>query len=55
MVTIDVTEEEAANLLGIPHGDVMQVALILVAHVHDTKFQPGSRQPVQSMIRWEKW
>jgi nitroreductase len=48
-------EEEAANLLGIPYGDVMQVALIPVAHVHGMKFRPGSRQPVQTMIHWEIW
>jgi nitroreductase len=48
-------EEEAANLLGIPYGDVMQVALIPVAHVQGRKFRPGSRQPVQTMIHWETW
>jgi nitroreductase len=46
-------EEEASNLLGIPYGDVMQVALIPVAHVQGTKFRPGSRQPVRTMIHWE--
>ena len=40
---------------GIPYGDVMQVALIPVAHVHGMKFRPGSRQPVQTMIHWETW
>jgi nitroreductase len=48
-------EEEAANLLGIPYGDVMQVALIPVAHVQGREFRPGSRQPVQTMIHWETW
>src|SRR5882724_1178690 len=48
-------EEEAANLLGIPYRDVMQVALIPVAHVQGTTFRPGSRQPVQTMIHWETW
>jgi nitroreductase len=48
-------EEEAANLLGIPYEDVMHVALIPVAHVPGTKFRPGSRQPVQTMIHWEIW
>jgi nitroreductase len=46
-------EEEEANLLGIPHGDVIQVALIPVAHVQGTELPPGSRQPVQTMIHWE--
>ena len=48
-------EEEAANLLGIPYGEVMQVALIPVAHAQGAAFRPGSRQPVQTMIRWETW
>jgi nitroreductase len=48
-------EEEAAKLLGVPYGDVMQVALIPVAHVRGTKFRPGSRQPVRTMIHWETW
>jgi len=48
-------EEEAASLLGIPYRDVMQVALIPVAHVQGTTFRPGSRQPVQTMIHWETW
>jgi nitroreductase len=48
-------EEEAANLLGIPYGEVMQVALIPVAHAQGIAFRPGSRQPVQTMIRWETW
>jgi nitroreductase len=46
-------EEEAAKLLGIPYGVVMQVALIPVAHVRGPAFRPGSRQPVQTMIHWE--
>jgi nitroreductase len=48
-------EEEAANLVGIPYGEVMQVALIPVAYVQGTEFRPGSRRPVQTMIHWETW
>jgi nitroreductase len=48
-------EEEAAKLLGIPYGDVMQVALIPVAHVRGTEFRPGSRRPIETMIHWETW
>jgi hypothetical protein len=43
------------KLLGIPYGDVMQVALIPVAQVHGTVFRPGSRWSVQTMIHWETW
>jgi nitroreductase len=48
-------EEEAAKLLGIPYRDVMQVALIPVAHAQGTAFRPGPRQPVQTTIHWETW
>jgi len=48
-------EEEAAHLLGIPYAEVMQVALIPVAHTQGTTFRPGPRQPVQTMIHWETW
>jgi nitroreductase len=48
-------EEEAAKLLAIPYGEVMQVALIPVAHVQGTEFRPGLRQPVQTMIHRETW
>lgn len=48
-------EEEAAHLLGIPYEDVMQVALIPVAHTHGTEFRPGVRAPVETVLHWETW
>ena len=48
-------EEEAATLLGIPHADVAQVALIPVAYTLGTDFKPGPRQPLASMIHWDAW
>ncbi len=48
-------EEETANLLGIPHTDVMQVALIPVAHTIGTEFKPGSRSPAETVTHWETW
>jgi len=48
-------EAEAANLLGIPYRDVMQVALIPVAYSQGTAFRSGPRQPVQTTIHWETW
>jgi nitroreductase len=48
-------EEEAAKLLGIPYGDVMQVALIPVAYTQGREFRRGSRQPVRNMIHSEAW
>lgn len=48
-------EEEAARLLGIPSQEVMQVALIPVAHTLGTDFKPARRKPLQTMVHWERW
>ena len=47
--------EEAAQLLGIPYAEVMQVALIPVAHTQGTVFRPGPRKPLETMTHWESW
>jgi nitroreductase len=48
-------EREAAELLGIPYDDVMQVALIPVAYTLGTDFKPGLRKPLETMVHWEGW
>ena len=48
-------EEEAAQLLGIPHAEVTQVALIPVAYTHGTAFKTGPRKPLETMIHWDTW
>jgi nitroreductase len=48
-------EREAAALLGIPYDDVMQAALIPVAHTVGTDFRPGRRRPLETMAHWERW
>jgi nitroreductase len=48
-------EEEAARLLGIPHAEVTQVAMIPVAYTHGTAFQTGPRNPLATMIHWDAW
>jgi nitroreductase len=48
-------EQEAAQLLDIPHADVTQVALIPVAYTLGTDFQPGPRKPLETMIHWDTW
>lgn len=48
-------EREAAALLGIPHDDVMQTALIPVAHTIGEEFRPGARQPLASIVHWDAW
>lgn len=48
-------EREAAQILGIPYDEVMQAALIPVAHTLGTDFQPTKRKPVEDVVRWNQW
>jgi nitroreductase len=48
-------EREAADLLGIPYDDVMQAAMIPVAHTIGDQFRPGPRQPLDSIVHWDQW
>lgn len=48
-------EREAAAVLGIPYEQVMQVALIPVAHTIGTDFKPGPRIPADQRVHWDNW
>ena len=48
-------EEEAAQVLGIPYAEVMQACLIPVAYTQGTRFKPGWREPLDTIIHWETW
>ena len=48
-------EREAAELLGIPYDRVMQTALIPVAYTLGTEFQPAKREPLETLVHWERW
>ena len=48
-------EEEAAQALGIPYAEVMQVALIPVAHTLGADFKPAPRAPLDTMVHWDAW
>jgi nitroreductase len=48
-------EERAAEILGIPYGEVTQVALIPVAYTLGTDFKPGKRKPLDTMVHWNSW
>jgi nitroreductase len=48
-------EQEAAELLGIPYEEVMQAALIPVAHTIGTDFRPGVRAPLDTFVHWDGW
>jgi nitroreductase len=48
-------EREAAEILGIPYDEVMQAALIPVAHTKGTDFRPGRRAPLETMVHRDAW
>jgi nitroreductase len=48
-------EREAADVLGIPYEQVMQVGLIPVAYTLGTDFKPGARKPLESVLHWNRW
>jgi len=48
-------EREAAEILGIPYGEVMQIALLPVAYTLGTEFKASRRNPLDSMAHWESW
>jgi nitroreductase len=48
-------EEEAAEVLGIPYDEVMQAALIPVAHTIGSDFKAGSRRPLDTFVAWDRW
>jgi nitroreductase len=48
-------EREAAELLGVPFGKVMQAALIPVAYSVGTDFRPAARHPLDTMVHWDRW
>ncbi|GHO76873.1 putative oxidoreductase [Ktedonobacter sp. SOSP1-85] len=48
-------EQEAADILGIPYEQVMQVGLIPVAYTLGTTFKPAARKPLDTVLHWERW
>jgi nitroreductase len=48
-------EREAAEILGIPYEEVMQVALIPVAYTIGTDFKAGPRVPTADRVHWDRW
>jgi nitroreductase len=48
-------EAEVAGLLGIPHDEVMQVALIACAYAKGTGFKPARRMPLETVLHVNGW
>ncbi len=48
-------EQAAAELLGIPHEEVTQVALIPVAHLRGEGLKPAPRVPLERVVSLNRW
>jgi nitroreductase len=48
-------EREAADVLGIPYEQIMQVGLIPVAYTLGTTFKPAARKPLETVLHWNRW
>jgi nitroreductase len=48
-------EREVAEILGLPYDDVMQAALIPVAYTVGTDFKTAPREPLDTMVHWDRW
>ncbi len=48
-------EEEAGQALGIPFETVAQVGLIPVAHYTGSQFAMAEREPLETLVHWQRW
>ncbi|MBO0783847.1 MAG: nitroreductase family protein [Ktedonobacteraceae bacterium] len=48
-------EKEAAEVLGIPYEKITQAALIPLAYTKGTDFKPAPREPLDSVLHWDRW
>ncbi len=48
-------EAEVAAIVGIPHDEVTQVALVPVAHTVGDDFKPGPRRSLDTVVHWNDW
>lgn len=50
-----VHEREAAQILGVSHQDVTQIALVPIAYTIGIEFRLASRLPVEHVSHWDAW
>ena len=48
-------EQEVAEVLGIPHQEYAQVALLPVAYTIGTEFKPARRLATEQILHWDRW
>ncbi len=48
-------EEQAAQILGIPYEQVLQICLVPIGYTIGTEFKPGPRRPLESVLHVNEW
>lgn len=48
-------EREVAELLGIPYEKVSQAGLFPIAYTIGTDFKPAKREPLETILHWDRW
>jgi nitroreductase len=48
-------ERKAAELLGIPYEKITQGGMFPIAYTKGTDFKPAKREPLESVLHWDKW
>ncbi len=48
-------EQQAAEVLGMPHDTVQQICMSPLAFTKGTDFKPAMRPPADSIIHWDQW
>lgn len=48
-------ERDAAELLGIPYEKYTQAAMIPIAYTQGTEFAPAKREPLETVLHWDRW
>jgi nitroreductase len=52
---MDGGEQKVAELLGIPFAKVSQGGLFPIAYTVGTDFKPAKREPLDSILHWNRW
>ncbi len=48
-------EKEVAEIIGIPYEKITQTSLLPVAYTIGTDFKPAQREPLDTVLHWDKW
>jgi nitroreductase len=48
-------EREAAEIIGIPYDEIMQIGMMPVAYTIGTEFRTAARVPMDEVVHWDAW